>query len=372
MLFAGEPTSSLPNSVEAEIESGKREADRLQSYLNNPEEYRLDPRNRPKPATTTGLKETVDVLVLGAGTAGVAAARSLKINSTLSFLVLEGNSRHGGRIQNVPLINLDPELNDTVMVSGGAQWLHARSNPLYDYAIEHNLIILPDSDEGAGTYYRNDGYIYDQELTDEIYEIVDSILTDAQRFFTEDIYPYPPNMEVYVREEFEKYIEDYAEEDKEKARQILGWHELFKVIDWAAPEFNAISAKSWGRFQLVDDSWEHINLKEGIWGLLRDMIQEVGPEHFLYNKVVRKINWGHGFDLGDDKKSRRVLVKTEDGSIYAADFIIPTFSLGVLKHDADRMFAPSISQRHRQFVKCAGYFSITKVGLKPLKAIKKY
>ena len=40
-----------------------------------------------------------EVLVLGAGISGVAAARSLKVNGISDFLVLEANDRIGGRIR---------------------------------------------------------------------------------------------------------------------------------------------------------------------------------------------------------------------------------------------------------------------------------
>lgn len=312
--------------------------------------------------TSVQLKDTVDVLILGAGAAGIAAACNLAKNSSLSFLVLEGFHQHGGRIRSVPMVNIEPSLNNTVVAFAGAQWLHARSNPMYDFAVKNNLILLPDSNEGIGKFYREDGYQFDEDFADKVNEIVEDILTEAQSFYRDDIQPYPENMELFVRSKFEVYIRDYIQADKIKARQLLGWHELFQVIDWSAPQFSALSAKSWGRFKLVDDSWEYINFKEGLWGLLRDMINDIGGQQFLYNKLVTKIHWGATF-VHPNGKTSKVLVKTDDGSIYAADFVIPTFSMGVLKHDTDRLFIPSLPIKHRSFIQCFGFFSISKIFL---------
>ena len=42
--------------------------------------------------------EKVDVLILGAGIAGISAARALEVNGVTDFLVLEATDRVGGRI----------------------------------------------------------------------------------------------------------------------------------------------------------------------------------------------------------------------------------------------------------------------------------
>src|SRR4051794_11595493 len=47
------------------------------------------------------MKESTEVLVVGAGAAGMAAARKLR-QSGIKFLVIEGRDRIGGRIYSLP------------------------------------------------------------------------------------------------------------------------------------------------------------------------------------------------------------------------------------------------------------------------------
>ena len=61
-----------------------------------------------------GRAADVDVLVLGAGIAGITAARTLEVNGITNFLVLEASDRIGGRIRE----------HDGTKLEVGANWIH--------------------------------------------------------------------------------------------------------------------------------------------------------------------------------------------------------------------------------------------------------
>ena len=61
-----------------------------------------------------GRAEKSDVLILGAGMAGIAAARTLEVNGVTDFLVLEASDRVGGRL-------FEP---DGTSIELGANWIH--------------------------------------------------------------------------------------------------------------------------------------------------------------------------------------------------------------------------------------------------------
>src|SRR5712692_9364673 len=65
----------------------------------------------------TGLASEIDVAVIGAGAAGIAAARRLVEAGRLSVLVLEGRDRAGGRAWTV-------DANGHPLDLGG-EWLHS-------------------------------------------------------------------------------------------------------------------------------------------------------------------------------------------------------------------------------------------------------
>ena len=71
----------------------------------------------------TGLPSEVDVAVIGAGAAGIGAARRLAEAGTASIVVLEARDRVGGRVQTIAPAGFP--------LDRGAEWLHsADRNPL--------------------------------------------------------------------------------------------------------------------------------------------------------------------------------------------------------------------------------------------------
>src|SRR5262249_8208225 len=71
----------------------------------------------------TGLPSEVDVAVIGAGAAGIGAARRLREAGTVSLLVLEARDRVGGRVHTIAPAGFP--------LDRGAEWLHsADRNPL--------------------------------------------------------------------------------------------------------------------------------------------------------------------------------------------------------------------------------------------------
>jgi monoamine oxidase len=79
--------------------------------------------------------EEVDVAVVGAGMAGLAAATELKRNGA-SFLVLEARDRVGGRLQSV-------ELEPGTWIDVGGQWVGPTQDRLYALAREHGAELFP-------------------------------------------------------------------------------------------------------------------------------------------------------------------------------------------------------------------------------------
>src|SRR5258708_33398591 len=70
----------------------------------------------------TGLPSQVDVAVIGAGAAGIGAARRLREAGVVSVLVLEARDRVGGRVNTIEPAGFP--------LDRGAEWLHsADRNP---------------------------------------------------------------------------------------------------------------------------------------------------------------------------------------------------------------------------------------------------
>lgn len=93
---------------------------------------------------------SADVIIIGAGMAGVTAARELK-EKGISSIILEARDRVGGRTYSV---NTSYGPVDT-----GAMWIHdsQEGNPLYDFAIDNGERISRLQDYNSGSIYEDDG-----------------------------------------------------------------------------------------------------------------------------------------------------------------------------------------------------------------------
>ena len=110
-----------------------------------------------------------DVVIVGAGVAGLAAAKTLK-NKGVSFVVLEADSRIGGRVH-----------TDTsvfgVPFDTHAHWMAvSRKNPLIDYAKKNGFNVY--QDVGPTKYFVGDREATKDELSD---------LRDTYRHFNDSI-----------------------------------------------------------------------------------------------------------------------------------------------------------------------------------------
>src|SRR5438477_90667 len=76
----------------------------------------------------------IDVAIVGAGAAGIGAARRLAETGTVSVLVLEARDRVGGRVHTIAPAGFP--------LDRGAEWLHsADRNPLSEIARNHGFSI---------------------------------------------------------------------------------------------------------------------------------------------------------------------------------------------------------------------------------------
>ena len=86
-----------------------------------------------RPGERTKTRRT-KVLILGAGVAGLVAAKTLQENRISDFLILEAQDYIGGRFKQRSFAG--------VKLEEGANWIHHaddKENPLWELKKEHNL-----------------------------------------------------------------------------------------------------------------------------------------------------------------------------------------------------------------------------------------
>ena len=93
------------------------------------------------------MAESADVLIVGAGLAGLTAARELTAAGH-SVLVLEARERVGGRVVN-------EDIGDGKIVEMGGQWAGPTQDKLYALAAEFGITTFPTYDTGKRVLHFN-------------------------------------------------------------------------------------------------------------------------------------------------------------------------------------------------------------------------
>lgn len=94
----------------------------------------------------------LDVIIIGGGLAGLAAARDLSIAGNHSFVVLEAQDRVGGR-------TLNHELRDGYVSEAGGQWIGPGHTAIADLARELHIDTFESRYDGKAVNRMGDGYL---------------------------------------------------------------------------------------------------------------------------------------------------------------------------------------------------------------------
>ncbi|XP_058419126.1 spermine oxidase isoform X2 [Diceros bicornis minor] len=169
------------------------------------------------------------VVVIGAGLAGLAAAKALLEQGFTDVTVLEASSRIGGRVQSVKLGHATFEL--------GATWIHgSHGNPIYHLAEANGLLeettdgersvgrISRYSKNGVACYLTNRGRRIPKDVVEEFSDLYNEVYNLTQEFFR---HGKPVNAEsqnsvgVFTREEVRNRIRDDPDDPEATKRLKL-------------------------------------------------------------------------------------------------------------------------------------------------------
>ncbi|CAF1462282.1 unnamed protein product, partial [Rotaria sordida] len=274
----------------------------------------------------------VDVVIVGAGAAGVAAAIELQ-STNLSFLVLEARNRIGGRAYT------DQETFPSIPIDLGASWIHSYGpeNVLYDYHESFNVDEKKYSTGKYGICFDYDGQHFTSETIFHARIICEKIFQHLE-LYTYNKKDYEDlSIEQVIKSEYDRLVTDGP--IKRFVDLMLSGEEQYEgsnLIDLSAKSHGLGSGSG-------NDQW--VSFGYG------NLLERIAKKHNLsiqLNTFVTHIN------ITD---SNRIAIKTSnDSSIIYCRRVIITIPLGCLKRETI-IFEPRLPGWKRNAINQMGIFA---------------
>mmetsp|Transcript_12455 Transcript_12455/g.41022 ORF Transcript_12455/g.41022 Transcript_12455/m.41022 type:complete len:772 (+) Transcript_12455:49-2364(+) len=309
-------------------------------YIN----FGVAPALRPQ-MTDPMTKETGAVIVIGAGLAGLTAARQL-LKAGRRCIVLEARPNAGGRVQGLRLEGTDPMTGRacTGMAElGGSVITGTDGNPLA--VLARQLGIATHHIRDKCPLFDVDGSPMPQDIDSRVFEAFNNILDQCGNWreemgFTAD--------GISLSNAMEMLITDRKLAQTRRERALLDWH--IANLEYAnAANLAHLSLGQWDQDDPYEMQGDHVLLPGGNARLIQALAEDVP---IFYGKEVEEVR----------QTSRGVGVTVKSGEVYTADAIISTIPLGVLKTGAVR-FEPELPEAKLKAIKGLGFGVLNKCAM---------
>nr|KAF6472550.1 spermine oxidase [Molossus molossus] len=260
------------------------------------------------------------VVVIGAGLAGLAAAKALLEQGFTDVTVLEASSRIGGRVESVKLGHATFEL--------GATWIHgSQGNPIYHLAEANGLLeettdgersvgrISHYSKNGVACYLTNRGRRIPKDVVEEFSDLYNEVYNLTQEFFR---HGKPVNAEsqnsvgVFTREEVRNRIRDDPDDTEATKRLKLAMIQQYLKVEScesSSHSMDEVSLSAFGEWTEIPGA--HHIIPSGFMRVV-ELLAEGIPAHVIQlGKAVRCVHWDQasGRPRGPEIEPRGVLKK---------------------------------------------------------------
>lgn len=291
------------------------------------------------------------VIIIGAGCAGLAAARQLRVKG-YKVIVLEGRNRPGGRVHTESLWGPPKGPNNAsrkhaLADLGGSILTGIDGNPL---AVVCKQMRIPLSKiiSDRVPIYLPDGTEVDPKLDAAVEELYNTILNQSDMLRKDVEWTNSLSLKDALETLWESHKQKLnlkTAEDKKIARYLFDWH-LANLEFANASQLHESSLMFWDQ----DDPHELPGLHCFAPGCNGQWIKELAKNlPIFYNTVVEKVK----------RFSDGVQVFTAD-KVFCADAVVVTVPLGVLKKDKIE-FQPPLSERKKQAIDRLGFGNLNKV-----------
>lgn len=293
------------------------------------------PRNLP----TIPKDKELSVIVIGAGPAGLSAARHLR-KFGIQVTLVESRDRIGGRVW-------DDNKSLGCCVGRGAQILNGCiNNPISVLCVQSGLPMHHIS--SRCDLITEDGECVDSSHDSKVefhFNALLDAIADQRTDSSED-----KSLEDKVMEMHNLFLEETQGSFSELEEKLLQFHLGNLEFSCAAP-LNKVSSLSWDQNEAFPQfSGDHTLLQNGFGVLLKNLAQGLD---ITFNCEVEEINYS----------GEKVILTSSEGREFTADKVIVTVPLSLLKSERIR-FNPDLPEKKKAAISSLGAGLIEKVVLK--------
>lgn len=271
-----------------------------------------------------------NIIIIGAGIAGLAAARQLK-SSGFEVTVLEGKNRIGGRIYTDKSLGLPIDL--------GAAWIHGiNKNPIAKLAQDFKINIQKTNYDNIYLYGSNGKRLNEAEIASS-YALFQKVIRQAKEM-SEKL-----DRDISVAEAVKRILS--KEKLVPQQQNNLRWQLNSNLVVETGTDLENISMWEWNEDEAFGG--DDCLFPGGCDQIIQSLAQGIDVK--LQQKVIA-IEYG----------KQAVSVKTEKGN-FQGDAAIVTLPLGVLK-SGNINFSPALPQNKRAAIERLNMGVLNKVVLK--------
>lgn len=350
------------------------------------------------PPHQIGPSHSAQVVIIGAGLAGLAAAQRLHESGVDDVIILEALDRVGGRVHTISHADYLLEL--------GAQWLHgADDNPLYQWLTKLGML---DDFQDASLGFQ--GIFCTSLSKDEISpnlvkKVLDVVNESKLALFKDENYlqhlceassrqpvngiiskKSSPKQFKNASQVFKCHLDTRLEQDEELVRNkqlvyaIFEWFLRYETIENCCDNMEEVSIQSYTDWTDLGEG-TLLNFKHGYRSLLSWFCKHFPSERWLLlNKQVLNVelmkmtqddndadddrgNVTRWTDSNGRKHEWPIVVKYKGGGAIACNHVIVTSSLGFLKKNMQTFFTPELPANKQELIKSIGFGTVNKIVL---------
>lgn len=289
-------------------------------------------------------KYRANVIVIGAGLSGLAAARQL-IFLGFKVVVLEGRTRPGGRVRTKKMTGDD--MNSGIVAAadlGGSVLTGINGNPLG--VLSRQLGFPLHKVRDICPLYLPNGKTVNSEMDSRV-EVSFNKLLDRVCKLRQTMMDEVKSVDVSLGTVLEAFRRVYGVAEDPQERMLLDWH--LANLEYAnASLMSNLSMAFWDQDDPYEMGGDHCFIPGGNERFIRALMEDLP---IFYDRTVESIRYG-----GDG-----VLVYA-GGQEYRGDMVLCTVPLGVLKKGSIE-FVPELPRRKKDAIERLGFGLLNKVAI---------